>query len=455
MISKKIKKLIMGITATMMLSSAIATSVQAREVNKAYLGDKNFKSAVMQLQQENENVEIDDIDFGEIEVPTFEEFLKSIGGDIKKEDIKKLEGLYNKAISLEDTEKFEEASKVWDEIYKILDKYMPICVECEDYGINELEEQGIPTIQDILGEETKKLDKEQIKKLEKLYSEIIKYEEEKKYTEADSLWQELENLIQEAGIFSENGDFAEEMSKLIASYEVKNNNIQLKSTDGENKKLSKEDIKKHKLMWDRAKQIIPKSYLNKIKRYEVVTDGKDNILAYVYPDDSNKVWTLSIDIKDAFDEKGKLIDKDLNETIIHEFGHVLTLNNEQVIPEHKEKSSTYTTDEGTTKKNAYLNLFYKKFWANIYDDYKKLNKAENNEEDGQPNLAFYEKYSNQFVSGYASTNPEEDIAESFRTFVTENKPQGKTIAEKKMLFFYDFPELVKIRKEIRKNLGLK
>ncbi len=49
-------------------------------------------------------------------------------------------------------------------------------------------------------------------------------------------------------------------------------------------------------------------------------------------------------------------------------------------------------------------------------------------------------------------NPEEDIAESFLHFVWEDKPKGRTIAEQKILFFYDFDELIKIREEIRRKI---
>ncbi|MFL0198561.1 hypothetical protein ACJDU8_23835 [Clostridium sp. WILCCON 0269] len=238
---------------------------------------------------------------------------------------------------------------------------------------------------------------------------------------------------------------------LMASYKVKDGQLQLKS----NKKLSKNDIEKHKIMWERVKQIIPKAYLNTINRFDVVTDEKDNTMAYVDSDDSNTIWTFGLNIQDAFDEKGKLLNKDLNETIVHEFGHIITLNYKQIEPELKENSATYVTDEGTTKKQSYLNIFYQKFWSNIYGDYKKSNSIKANQNDEQENLAFYEKYKNQFVSEYASTNPEEDIAECFRVFVFQNKPSGKTIAEKKVLLFYNFPELVKMRKEIRNNLKLK
>ena len=52
------------------------------------------------------------------------------------------------------------------------------------------------------------------------------------------------------------------------------------------------------------------------------------------------------------------------------------------------------------------------------------------------------------MTDYAATNPGEDIAESFTSFVMEPKPDGDTIAEEKVLFFYEYPELVQLRAEI-------
>ncbi len=49
---------------------------------------------------------------------------------------------------------------------------------------------------------------------------------------------------------------------------------------------------------------------------------------------------------------------------------------------------------------------------------------------------------------YAATNPVEDIAESWTEFVMRPKPIGTTIADQKEQFFYEYPELVKIRREI-------
>lgn len=312
--------------------------------------------------------------------------------------------------------------------------------------LNSEEDESFLSFDELLGEEIDKFDKKQIEKLKNLYSKILVYEKDKNYRKADLLWEEFDGILEVVGINPEEFYDSESDKNKITSYKVSNGNVNFKF----NEEVSKEDINKYELMWDRSKKIIPKSYINRITEFEIMTDGKDEMLAYVHsPDNKNKNWTLAIDIKDAFNKKGKLIGKDLDETIVHEFAHILTLNDNQVIPKEEEKSMNYITDEGTSKKDSYLNLFYKKFWADIFEEFKTYSDDEENEE---ALIEFYDKYKNRFVSDYAATNPEEDIAESFKEFVVSDKPKGNSIAKKKILFFYDFPELVKIREEIRKSL---
>ena len=48
----------------------------------------------------------------------------------------------------------------------------------------------------------------------------------------------------------------------------------------------------------------------------------------------------------------------------------------------------------------------------------------------------------------------EDIADTFAVFVMGAKPENNTVAEQKLLFFWDHAEMVTLRQEIRHNLGL-
>lgn len=65
---------------------------------------------------------------------------------------------------------------------------------------------------------------------------------------------------------------------------------------------------------------------------------------------------------------------------------------------------------------------------------------------------FYKENRDKFVTEYAATNLDEDMAESFTLFILEPKPSGVSIAEEKILFFYDFPELVELRREIAQSI---
>ncbi|WBW96453.1 putative zinc-binding metallopeptidase [Oceanirhabdus sp. W0125-5] len=216
-----------------------------------------------------------------------------------------------------------------------------------------------------------------------------------------------------------------------------------------NKNPSQENIKSYELLWERIKNIIPKSYIGKITDFNIITDGKANVLASVSGIDSiDKKWEINVDKIDSIRENGQLDCNELNNTIIHEFAHILTLNSSQIEGFINPNSDNYQTGTSTTKQNSYLNKFYQRFWKNIYDEWKETNETGDLEEKEN----FYKKYKNQFVSEYASTNIEEDIAETFTQFVTQDKPKGKSIKEKKILFFYKYRETIELREEIRANL---
>jgi hypothetical protein len=66
----------------------------------------------------------------------------------------------------------------------------------------------------------------------------------------------------------------------------------------------------------------------------------------------------------------------------------------------------------------------------------------------------YARTPKHFVTEYAASSPEEDIAESFAVFILNKKSDApSTVAEQKTAYFYQFPELVTLRDGIRKGLG--
>lgn len=359
---------------------------------------------------------------------TFEdelEYLKELGININDSDIAKLKELFNKTLEN------EESDQIWDEYYNFFDE---LAGENFDYSFEEeleyLKEMDInPTLN-------------QIEQLEKLFNIYLELEKNGDNELADKAYEKYEDLLNDMfgeliGEYEENidihGVYDITDNKLILSLDKNDypdNHISVEITD-EMKKL-------HQKLWDRVSEIIPNSYKKYIGKFEIGTDGIDGILASVVELNDLSNWSLFVDIKDSLNDKNEFL-KDFETTIIHEFGHILTLNNTQLTK--RKINNTYETEEGSTRVNSYLNKFYDKFWKNIdanEDEYDR-----------------YDENNSSYVTEYAASNVEEDIAESFATFILGDKKRGRTIAEEKINFFYNFDELIKLRNTIRENLGLK
>jgi len=207
----------------------------------------------------------------------------------------------------------------------------------------------------------------------------------------------------------------------------------------------------HQVLWEDFTSLIPIEYRTSITRLSIFTDGEDETLASVTPNpDDYNTWTLALDALD-----GTFFSDELVLTLVHEFGHIITLSpqevprNEEVLSSEEDEPyeeaqaacPTYFTGEGCSVNSSYINSFFQTFWADIYEESLELEEAE-----------LYELYPDDFVSDYAATNPGEDIAESWALFVLEDPATGNSIAEQKINFFYAYPELVKLREQILDNL---
>ena len=218
------------------------------------------------------------------------------------------------------------------------------------------------------------------------------------------------------------------------------------------------DTAEHVKIWQYFATIIPADLRQRLNYFIIFTDGRNGILASVaqLPDDTGH-WVLRVDILDANNPR------DLTYTLLHEFGHLLTLNDSQVAPDtavltHPDDQQLFQKDaancpqffalNGCSQPDSYLNLFFQKFWVKIYPQWAKIN----NEKDQNNYLnllgQFYSNNQTQFVSQYAVTSPEEDIAETWAKFIFSRKPSASNIANQKILFFYNFPELVDLRTRI-------
>ena len=144
------------------------------------------------------------------------------------------------------------------------------------------------------------------------------------------------------------------------------------------------------------------------------------------------------------DKAGELI-KEQREVLVHETAHIVTLNNTQISSKQTESGYSNTSEEFLARyqKDAYLYSFFQRFWVDIYEEYLSSNDSSN----------FFNKHETQFVSDYAAVAPEEDIAESFRVFVTCDPPTSDSIKDQKVRFFYEYEEFVRWREEIRNAMS--
>ena len=243
--------------------------------------------------------------------------------------------------------------------------------------------------------------------------------------------------------------------KNIGSWEVKNGILIGNETDKTSLALYN---------WNVFYSIFPKRITQKyIKKLVLFSDGideKTGALGALNKD--NTEWQLVLDPVDVdFKTRNKERLHQSVYTLVHEFGHLLTLNNTQIKPTTKkevDESEPYLTIEGQALENSYINLFVVQFWngslLNEWDYIQKKYCFTEQKSCLEKLYGLYQENYTDFLTDYAAESPEEDIVESWTAFVLHDKiRKPQTVAEQKMNFFYQFPELVIYRKIIRKNIN--
>jgi len=270
------------------------------------------------------------------------------------------------------------------------------------------------------------------------------------FDDQDDQWGEYDDLNDLEDDYDDDhggqGDEGDAIEGGLTLYKV-DDNIITKIKDysvSTNLQKCQDDVNTHFEMWDFVTRLIPLNYRDKIVEFEVFHGGGD-LLGYVLPPTENDLskWRFGLAI-DAIE--GGLDDIDFTNLFtyvaIHEYGHVLTLNDDQVDASGG-ACNTYFTGEGCSNENSYINKLYNLGWADIAND-----------PDVNDPFELYEKYEDRFVSNYAATNPGEDIAEVFSFFVTmQDRPTGNKIKDQKINLLYTFPKLVKLRDDIRASGG--
>jgi hypothetical protein len=215
-------------------------------------------------------------------------------------------------------------------------------------------------------------------------------------------------------------------SDVTASYEVQGDSIVL---------LEGEPEPWHTEAWERWIELVPTSARWRVARFDAIAGSTEGQVEPI--SDNLQVWSLRI---------AELDDRLRDVALIHELGHLVSLGPTEVVPATdpsvEDECVTYFAVEGCAIPGRLFERFVTTFW----DD----------EDGGRGDQAVLERYrlnSESYVSGYAATNPGEDIAETFVFFVYGLRPTGATIADEKIALLWEFPELVELRQWLRRGLS--
>ncbi|MBS4749839.1 hypothetical protein KG091_01970 [Carnobacteriaceae bacterium zg-ZUI78] len=237
-----------------------------------------------------------------------------------------------------------------------------------------------------------------------------------------------------------------ENGKSVARYDVVDDTLlPVVKTD-----LTAEEQKQSEEVFDIFKSMIPKEW-RKYLAFFYVYKGS-GFSAAVYNDQEHPLeQELFFDIDNYNDLKqyGAYYPKiSIIETMVHEFGHMFSLSPDQ---RHLDFQGHKRTDFYLSgiKSDGYLRAFYQAFWKDIDPNWIDFASVRTKDDE----RFFYEKNKDNFVGTYATTDPDEDFAESFKYFIFTQRNDFKGLPyEQKILFFYQYPELVLLRAQMIKEI---
>lgn len=214
---------------------------------------------------------------------------------------------------------------------------------------------------------------------------------------------------------------------LWATFPVVGNNLVIDGASPSAAKAARE-------IWNRFTTLIPLERRPMLKSFELRTHEGGNG-AYVYLDTSIDGWVLGV-------QAGIDDPRERDEILVHEFGHLLTLNSGQLQRNVAELSClTAYFGEGCAKADSLTARYMARFWPLAW----------RYQAETRPNT-LYPQYPDSFVTSYAGFNPAEDMAETFTYFVVDPKPTRTRVADQKLNFFWSLPDMVRLRSQIRAAL---
>jgi len=282
-------------------------------MEKAYNKAIELESAEKYEEEEKQWEEFDKKleKYFKYDIPNIEDFLKDMEiENVTNEDKAAMEKAYNKAIELEEAEKYEEAKKQWEEFDKTLDKYFEYEILSFEDFLKDIELENVT-------EEDKLI-------MKKAYDKVIALEEADKYEEAEKQWEEFDKTLDkyfEYEILSFE-DFLKEME--IENVTNEDKQIMKKAY---NKVIALEEADKYEeaeKQWEEFDKTLEKYFKYEMQSFEDFL--KDMELENVTSDDKETMknaYNKAIELEEAeqFEESQKMweeFDKTLNKYFEYE-----------------------------------------------------------------------------------------------------------------------------------------
>lgn len=204
----------------------------------------------------------------------------------------------------------------------------------------------------------------------------------------------------------------------------------------------------HRRYLRRVMDIIPDAYDERIGEFVVFDDGDGDYDAFVQTiPPTHDLWTFAVH-EDILNDVASEANTEL---IVHEFAHILSYDSPTNSAAVGTKSCHSYFADGCPDRNAFLMLFVQEFWSST-----ELSRVERYRSVRNPldeAFDYYDSIEDEewFITDYASVSPEEDFAESFASYVMDRPIDDDTLAEQKVWWFDQYPELKTMRSEIRSN----
>ncbi|WP_419241384.1 hypothetical protein [Cardinium endosymbiont of Nabis limbatus] len=220
---------------------------------------------------------------------------------------------------------------------------------------------------------------------------------------------------------------------------------------------------KHQQYYNFFAELIPREYRKGIQYVRIFDRGDSSELARMGPKNWNNLKIFELEMAfNLFDIKFCYFREILDYprivfTMLHEFGHYLTMNQDQ---RYCVRGGPFYKDESIIKQ---INLLY---YAHD-ESYGLLDPERNQEDIAEGYETNYQRIqellskrkgellqNGVFVRRYSTKSVEEDAADTFAYFVLlDERPEpGISLLGDKVLLFCQYPKMAKIRKAIRDNL---